>query len=60
MPVIITEELVKTFKFELEPSDINIIIDALTKEKTTYSFRTPNEDKINSIIKLFNSVLLND
>ena len=60
MPVIITEEPVKTFKFELERSDIDIIIDALSKEKTTYSFRTPNESKINSIIKLFNSVLLND
>ena len=28
MPVIITEEPVKLFKFELERSDINIIIDA--------------------------------
>ena len=60
MPVVITEEPVKTINFELERSDIDIIIDALRTEKTTYSFRTPNESKINSIIKLFNSVLLND
>lgn len=60
MPVIITEEPVKLFKFELERSDINIIIDALDKERTTYSFRKPNEEKIKSIVKLFNSVLLND
>ena len=48
MPVVITEEPVKLFKFELERSDINIIIDALDKERTTYSFRIPNEEKIKS------------
>ncbi len=60
MPVIITEEPVKLFKIELERSDINIIIDALDKERTSYSFGKPNEEKIKSIVKLFNSVLLND
>ena len=41
MPVVITEEPVKLFKFELERSDINIIIDALDKELSLIHISEP-------------------
>tara|TARA_B100000686_G_scaffold142186_1_gene149649 strand:+ start:51 stop:296 length:246 start_codon:yes stop_codon:yes gene_type:complete len=36
-------------KVELEEWEIGIIIDALQKERTSYSFNKPNEPKIKSI-----------
>ena len=36
-------------KVELEEWEISIIVDALQKERTTYSFNKPNEPKIKSI-----------
>ena len=36
-------------KVELEEWEIGIIIDALQKERTSYSFNKPNETKIKSI-----------
>ena len=36
-------------KVELEEWEVSIIVDALQKERTTYSFNKPNEPKIKSI-----------
>ena len=36
-------------KVELEEWEISIIVDALQKERTTYSFRKPKEAQIKSI-----------
>ena len=36
-------------KVELEEWEIGIIVDALQKERTSYSFNKPNEPKIKSI-----------
>ncbi len=46
-------------KVELEEWEINIIIDAIQKERVSYSFRTPNEPKIKSIEQTLKLALAN-